>query len=101
MSTGVAVFIAVLGSAQLALIYLMRRNWRVRDFCLDLIRQVSDAAQADIARGLHDFHWRYDTYESVSYDRFLFSLRPLEPQNFYDDLTFLEPTPQWLLDSAS
>lgn len=69
--------------------FLAYRNRRVYTFRLDLIRQVSGAAQADIDAGLNDWQWRYDVLDSVSYGRMMMSVRPLRPGVWYQDTAFL------------
>lgn len=69
--------------------WLLRRNQRVLAFRLDLLRQAGEAAQADIDAGNFNWRWRYDALNDVSYERQLWSLRPLRPENYYDDLAFL------------
>lgn len=60
------------------------RNWRVRDARLALLDRISAAARADIDRYDFDWRWRYAELDSVSYERMLFSLRPLDrPEAFY------------------
>jgi hypothetical protein len=82
-------FVSVLSAVLLAAIYVSIRNWRVLEFRVGLIRQVSKAAQDDIDAGDFNWQWRYDAIEVVSYERMLLSFKRLTAENYYADRSFL------------
>lgn len=55
---------------------LLIRNNRVFRYRQALLARISEAAQADIARGDFDWNWRYDELNAVSYDRMLLVPKP-------------------------
>lgn len=69
-------------------IYLWVRNDRVCEFRLLLLRYVTDAGTADIREG-RDWAWRYDAFESVKYEKNLFSFKRLKVSNYWSDLSFV------------
>jgi hypothetical protein len=69
-------------------ITIMIRNDYVLAFRHKLIKQISAAAKADIEAG-RDWEWRYEIYETVSYDQMVYKFwKPLE--SFYQDRSFIE-----------
>lgn len=62
-------------------------NGRVYEHKMQLLDQVSRAAQKDIEEG-KPWRWRYDALESVSYHKMVFMFwKPLD--SFYKDRAFL------------
>lgn len=39
-----------------------------------------------------DFDWRVDVFHSVSYGKMVFSVKPIKPESFYKDMSFLKPS---------
>lgn len=37
-----------------------------------------------------DYEWRLKVYESVSFEKMVFNWRPIKPESFYKDLTFMQ-----------
>lgn len=72
----------------LSLLYIWRLR-RVLRYRLATLNAVSEAAQQDIASGL-PWRWRYDVYETVTFDQMAYSARPLK--TFYEDKAFLSPS---------
>ena len=68
--------------------YMLHKNNKVRDFRVQLIREISDAAQADIDAG-RERKWRYEEFDKVSYNEMM-SLRNIfkSPESFYPDRSF-------------
>jgi hypothetical protein len=65
------------------------RNERVYLYRRRLIDRIYKLSQADIASGKDHDYWRWDVYETVSYDAMLYQFwRPLD--SFYRDKTFLK-----------
>lgn len=70
-------------------IYLMIRNSQVSNFRRTLLKKVSDAAHDDLHKERDPF-WRYDTLDSVSYNRMMFQFwKPLRVNWFYKDDLFI------------
>lgn len=80
-----------------AMVYILWRNNEVYIFKRDLLDVVSHLAKRDISRGL-PFMWRYDMLNSVRYRDILYSFKPLEPESYWEDLSFLDSNvavPSW------
>ena len=69
--------------------FFMWRNHQVNSFRLRILNEISDLSIEDIARG-RDFLHRFDAFEQISYERMLFSFKPLQASNFWSDLAFLD-----------
>ena len=75
----------------LGCVLMLRRNTTVYLYRMHLLRQVSEAAHADIYENHQPFEWRYRTLMSVSYEEmFRRFWRPID--SFYPDRNFLDPT---------
>lgn len=69
------------------------RNFGVNMFRHYLISKCSEANQADIRNGVLDLPDRYNIYDSVSYYAMLLKFwKPLRPEAWYKDTSFLQPT---------
>ena len=86
------IFFVAISLVFLGLIYVGIRVHPVAKFRNNLIDQISDAAHQDIKNGLHNWMWRYNYFETVSFDRCVYSFKPLKAENFYSDTSFLKPT---------
>lgn len=83
-------FLVLCGVTVCLCIIIGIRNQMVLNYRLDLLRQVSRAAKADINSHAYDnWRWRYDAINTVSYDSMVYQFwRPLK--SFYKDRSFLE-----------
>lgn len=79
--------------------YMLYRVDKVYKFRREILDRVSTAVRKDIERakeqGLQamlnlDWMWRYQYFEKVSFHTMLYSHKRLVPENFYDDLSFME-----------
>ena len=68
--------------------YLLYRNQKIYSYRVELLRKISERATEDITNNI-DWHWRYDTFESVSYDEMIYKFwKPLD--SFYKDKKFIQ-----------
>ena len=68
--------------------FMLFRASRVRDYRIKLIYTIYHCAKIDVQES-KPWKWRYETFESVSYDNMLFRFwKPLT--SFYKDKSFLE-----------
>ena len=70
---------------------LFIRTNMVAKFRLNILDITYECAKHDAENGL-DWQWRYKAFESVSFDRMVWSFKRLTPENYYQDTTFLEMT---------
>lgn len=49
-------------------IFMLARNERVSAYRLELISRIGNASRRDIDNGNFDYHWRWEEYETVSYN---------------------------------
>lgn len=88
---------AVIGIASVNLcvcLYGLIRNAQVYKFRYLLINKCGELIKADILSGKMPVYdpWRFDAFESVSYERMLWHFwKPLKPRAWYSDTSFLEP----------
>ena len=69
-------------------IFLVLRDKRVYNYRMKLLSIIHDRSKIDIQEN-RPWKWRYEAYNSVSYDNMLFRFwKPLE--SFYKDKSFLE-----------
>lgn len=68
----------------------LKRIAAVGDFLKEMGEIVYLCAKVDITAG-RPFHWRYDTLAAVSFTSIVHSRKALKPENFWDDLSFLQP----------
>lgn len=67
------------------------RNTKILHFRLALLNTLSNLNQYDIGKGLHPADWRYQEFDSVTYDEMLLKFWiPLKPERWYKDTSFLE-----------
>lgn len=64
------------------------RNGVVYRARVAMLNAISDAAKVDI-RERSAFHWRYDFFDTVSYQQMLRSWR--NPRDMYENLDFIDP----------
>ena len=84
---GVDVFLNVLMILLVCSLIILARNERVSQYRARLLSQVSRAAKDDIKKDM-PWKWRYDVFDSVSYEQMLFKFwKPLK--SFYKDASFL------------
>lgn len=70
-------------------IYMMYRNHKVYQFRMQILRQVSDAAQSDGKTG-RPWRWRYDEMSAVSYNEMMYQFwKPLRVESFYERDDFI------------
>lgn len=69
--------------------YLFIRLELTHDFLLGLMGQVSDRSRENIEKG-EEWEWRYKKLNEVSFERVLFSFKPLKAESYWDDLSFLK-----------
>jgi hypothetical protein len=69
--------------------YALARNERVYKFQNELLTVVSDLAGEDIAEG-REWTWRYDAFNTSSYNEKAMGFKRLKASNYYDDLSFLD-----------
>lgn len=62
------------------ILIISKRNHPVHDERMRVLELVSEAAEDDIVN-FRDWTWRYDMFREISYNRMLFSFRPV--RSFY------------------
>lgn len=69
--------------------FFLSRNQAVFKFRRKIIETVSSCAKNDCELG-NDWKWRFDTLQTVSYDKMLFTFwKRLKVENFYEDDSFI------------
>lgn len=64
------------------------RNQKVANYRRNILQQISNAGDFDIRDG-YDWQWRYEVYETVSYEQMMrYFWRNLD--SFYPDKSFLD-----------
>lgn len=84
------IFLTILQGLYLGLmgfcVYMLYRNtqvYRLREKMLNAMQKYSSES---------DPGWRIKAYESVSYNDMMHQFwKPLKPESFYDDVSFLQP----------
>lgn len=72
---------------------LFIRNLRVGKYRGKLIQDIHNAGMIDIENGTYMAAWRYEAFDSVSYNKMVLMFwKPLD--SFYKDRSFLEPLPK-------
>jgi len=69
--------------------YFLWRNGKTHNFQLELLKKISESAEDDI-RNNKDWKWRYKEFNKVSYNKILYSFKGFKPENYWNDLSFLE-----------
>jgi hypothetical protein len=77
------IFLAFLGFSM----YIGGRNKKVYEFMMNVLDDVSAAAQFDISQG-KEWDWRYRVLAEVEYTDVLFSVKPLKVSSFWPDDSF-------------
>lgn len=72
-------------------IFLLNRVNKIYDFRKNMINQISLQCKRDIY-AFKNWEWRYNYFETVSFYYMLHKFwKPLKPELFYKDLSFLAP----------
>lgn len=83
------VLLALCGLALVLALFVLARNNRVCEFRLLVLKHLGDGTTADLRDG-KDWKWRFDAFDSVSYEKTLFSVKRLRASNFWSDLSFVD-----------
>ena len=85
------VLYVVMGVLLAVAVLISYRNPRVFSCQVAMLRQIRLAATVDIFAE-SPWEWGYEEYDRVSYWKMLFSVKPIKPESYYDDLSFLDAT---------
>lgn len=73
--------------------FALWRNEMVYRFRLFLLSQIRNDYFADADLRIFYSEWRWDVFNSVTYENMLIKFwKPLRPEEWYNDTSFLEPT---------
>ena len=89
MITIAMILIAILTLILLFSIYILFKNEQVGKFRIKLINKIKEGAKEDIKNN-KDWKWRYKEFDKVNYNKMIYSFKKLKPENFWDDISFLE-----------